>query len=254
MSVDPRSDRPVYQQIADVLRERIVGGQYPPGSKLPSETELIEEYDVSRLTVRRALAVLMVEGRTESKRGVGVYVREAQPVLRMGNSRFSRADRAAGKGALAAEAERLGLDWDQEVLELTIVDAPPAVREVLGEARVVVKRRRMIVAGKPTQLAASYLPESVATAIKYEECATAPGGVYRLLEEHGHVITRFRESITVRAASPEEAVALGINNAAPVAALVRVAFDQHGRAVEYFDSVAVGDRHVYVYEFDAPKE
>jgi GntR family transcriptional regulator len=165
MSVDPRSDRPVYQQIADVLRERIVGGQYPPGSKLPSETELIEEYDVSRLTVRRALAVLMVEGRTESKRGVGVYVREAQPVLRMGNSRFSRADRAAGKGALAAEAERLGLDWDQEVLELTIVDAPPAVREVLGEARVVVKRRRMIVAGKPTQLAASYLPESVATAI-----------------------------------------------------------------------------------------
>ncbi len=254
MSIDTRSDRPVYQQIADLLRDRIVRGGYPPGAKLPSETELVQEYDVSRLTVRRALAVLVSEGRTESKRGIGVYVREVPPVLRMGNNRFSRAARRAGKGALAAEAERLGLDWEAEVLELVTVAAPLAVREVLGEERAVVKRRRMIVGGEPTQLADSYLPESVATAIKYDQGETAPGGVYGLLERHGHMISRFRESITVRAATPEESVALGIQNAAPVAVLVRIAFDQDGRPVEYFDSVAVGDRHVYVYEFDAPDD
>jgi GntR family transcriptional regulator len=142
-----------------------VGGRYPPGSKLPSETELIEEYDVSRLTVRRALAVLMVEGRTESKRGVGVYVREAQPVLRMGNSRLVQPTARPVRVLWLLKRSAWAWIGIREVLELTIVDAPPAVREVLGEARVVVKRRRMIVAGKPTQLADSYLPESVATAI-----------------------------------------------------------------------------------------
>ena len=254
MAIDHRSDRPVYHQIADTLRERINGGQYAPATKLPSESDLVAEFEIGRITVRRALAVLAAEGRTESRKGVGVYVRSAPPIMRMGNSRFSRAARAAGKGALAAEAERLGLEWAQEDLELATVAAPAAVREVLGEEQVVVKRRRMVVSGEPTQLADSYVPASIAKAIGYDTGATAPGGVYGLLEQHGHQVTRFRESISVRSATPEESVALEVSYAAPVAILVRVAFDQDGRAVEYFDSVAVGDRHVYVYEFDAPSE
>ncbi|MGH3611320.1 MAG: GntR family transcriptional regulator [Pseudonocardia sp.] len=254
MAIDHRSDQPVYHQIADTLRQRIATAQYAPESKLPSESELMQEFEIGRITVRRALAVLAAEGRTESRKGVGVHVRATPPVLRMGNSRFSRAARAAGKGALAAEAERLGLTWTQEDLELATVTAPAEVREILGEDQAVVKRRRMLVDGEPTQLADSYLPHSIATAIGYDQGANAPGGVYGLLEQHGHRITRFRESIAIRVATPEEAVALAVPNAAPVAVLVRIAFDQDDRAVEYFDSVAVGDRHVYVYEFDAPNE
>lgn len=254
MPINHRSHRPVYMQIADELRSGIVSGQYERGTKLPSEGELSAGYEVSRLTVRRALAVLMAEGLTESVRGAGTYVRKLTPVIRLGNNRFSRAARAAGKGAFAAEAERLGLDWAQEDLELTTLDAPPAVCEVLGEDKAVVKRRRMILAGEPTQLADSYVPASIGTKIGYDKGATAPGGLYALLERHGHEITRFRESITVRAASPEESVALDLPSGAPVATLVRVAFDQDGRPVEYFDSVAAGDRYVYTYEFDAPKE
>jgi GntR family transcriptional regulator len=254
MAIDHRSDRPVYHQIADTLRERINSEHYAPATKIPSESDLVVEFGIGRITVRRALAVLAAEGRTESRKGVGVFVRSAPPILRMGNSRFSRAARAAGKGALAAEAERLGLQWTQEDLELTTLAAPAEVREVLGEEQAVVKRRRMTVGGEPTQLADSYLPASIATAIGYDTGATAPGGVYGLLEKNGHQVVRFRESISVRSASPEESVALDIPYAAPVAVLVRVAFDQDGRAVEYFDSVAVGGRHVYVYEFDAPSE
>lgn len=254
MPIDHRSDRPVFQQIADELRQRITSGEYAPGSKLPSETELVESYDVTRITVRRALAVLAGEGLTESQRGRGVFVREVPPVMRLGNNRFSREARSRGLGAFAAEAERLGLEWQQEDLELATVDAPPAVADVLGEPRAVVKRRRMILADRPTQLADSYIPESIATAIGYDKGATAPGGVYGLLEQHGHLITRFREEIRLRAATPDEAVALELPPAAPVALLTRVAFDQDGRPVEYFDSVAAGDKHVYVYEFDAPNE
>ncbi|HZH02644.1 MAG TPA: GntR family transcriptional regulator [Myxococcaceae bacterium] len=253
MTIDHRSDRAVYQQIADVLRERIRDEVYAAGSKLPSESELLSEFDVTRQTVRRGLAVLAQEGLTEASRGRGVYVRQAPPVLTVRNARFSRAARQAGKGALAAEAEALGLDWDSEDLGTATVDSPPEIERVLGEARAAVKRRRMWVGGVPTQLADSYIPASIDDRIGWTAGATAPGGIYGLLEQHGHEIKRFREELLARQATPEEAVALEIPSAAPVVVLVRHAIDQTGRVVEYFDSVASADKHRYVYEFDAPE-
>lgn len=252
--IDQHSDRAVYMQIADALRERVRAGTYAAGAKLPSETELLEEFGVTRQTVRRGLSVLQQEGLTESRRGRGVFVRETPPVIAVRNSRFSRSARQAGKGALAAEAEALGVEWRSEELEVTTVDLPPAVAEVLGEERAVVKRRRMWVGGSPTQLADSYVPVSIDAKIKWSAGATAPGGIYGLLEANGHEIVRFREELTVRHATPEESVALELAPAAPVVVLVRHAIDQTGRVCEYFDSVAAGDKHRYVYEFDAPQD
>ena len=51
--IDPTSDRPIYRQIADHLRAGIREGQYPEGTPLPSETQLAELYDVTRMTVPR---------------------------------------------------------------------------------------------------------------------------------------------------------------------------------------------------------
>lgn len=254
MAINPRSDRAVYQQIADILRQRVREGAYAPGSKLPSETELIEEFDVTRQTVRRGLAVLQQEGLTEASRGKGVFVRSTPPVLAVRNTRFSRAARRAGKGALAAEAEALGLTWRSEDLGTETVDCSADVAAVLGEDRAVVKRRRMWVDGSPTQLADSYVPVSLDAEIGWSAGATTPGGIYGLLEENGHQLVRFREELSVRQASPEEVVALELPPAAPVVVLVRHAIDQHGRVCEYFDSVAAGDKHRYVYEFDAPDD
>jgi len=254
MAIDQHSDRAVYQQIADALRERIRTGTYAAGSKLPSETELLQEFEVTRQTVRRGLAVLQQEGLTEARRGTGVFVREVPPVIAVRNARFSRAARREGKGALAAEAEALGLEWRSEELEVATVTASPAVAEVLGEDRAVVKRRRMWVGGIPTQLADSYVPASIDAEIKWSEGANAPGGIYGLLEQHGHEIVSFREELTVRQASPEEAVALDLAPAAPVVILTRHAIDQAGRVCEFFDSVAAGDKHRYVYTFDAPQD
>ncbi len=254
MPVDERSDRPVFQQIADQLRQRITSGTYPAGSQLPSEADLVAEYDVSRVTVRRGLALLTNEGLTEPQRGRGLYVREQPPVLAVRNTRFRRSDRAAGKGALAAEAEAAGLSWRSEELELSVVEAPERIAEVLGEPRACVKRRRMIIDGVPTQLADSYIPESIDRRVEYSSGATAPGGIYGLLEQHGHMITRYREELRVRSATPEESVALELPLAAPVVLLVRHAIDQDGRVVEYFDSTAAGDKHRYVYEWEAPDD
>jgi DNA-binding LacI/PurR family transcriptional regulator len=68
---------PLYQQIVDQLSERIESGAYGAGEKLPSERALCDEFDVSQITVRRALRELAHLGRVYSRHGLGWYVCEA---------------------------------------------------------------------------------------------------------------------------------------------------------------------------------
>ncbi|GAA3271547.1 GntR family transcriptional regulator [Dactylosporangium vinaceum] len=69
------SYEPLYLQLADLLRERIVNGVYPVGSPLPSEQALCNEHQQSRMTVRRALAVLRDEGLITKRRGAPSTIR-----------------------------------------------------------------------------------------------------------------------------------------------------------------------------------
>ena len=55
MSLDNTISTPLFQQLAETLRAAIDAGEYPPGSRLPTENELCERYSVSRVTVRKAL-------------------------------------------------------------------------------------------------------------------------------------------------------------------------------------------------------
>lgn len=67
-----------YENIARSLREKIRGGEYAPGEALPSEVALSEEYDVNRLTLRKALDVLEDEGKVVRHRGRGTFVKFAE--------------------------------------------------------------------------------------------------------------------------------------------------------------------------------
>ncbi|MFI5911570.1 GntR family transcriptional regulator [Dactylosporangium sp. NPDC051541] len=69
------SYEPLYLQLADLLRERIIDGTFPAGSPLPSEQALCDEHRQSRMTIRRALAVLRDEGLIMKRRGAPSTVR-----------------------------------------------------------------------------------------------------------------------------------------------------------------------------------
>src|SRR6266699_1987594 len=66
---------PKYAQIVSTIQRRIQTGEYPPGSMLPSETQLIREFGVSRPTVVRALQVLQSQRWIDREHGRGSYVR-----------------------------------------------------------------------------------------------------------------------------------------------------------------------------------
>jgi DNA-binding transcriptional regulator YhcF (GntR family) len=74
--VDRNAYTPAYAQLADILREQIAAGEYPPGEYLPSERQLGQEHDLGVITVRKSIAILRSEGLLVTERGVGNRVRE----------------------------------------------------------------------------------------------------------------------------------------------------------------------------------
>src|SRR6266705_6344333 len=65
-----------YQQIADRLRDQIDSGALQPGERLPSEPDLVRQFDASRNTVRLALALLTNQGLVVTRQGLGTFVTE----------------------------------------------------------------------------------------------------------------------------------------------------------------------------------
>jgi GntR family transcriptional regulator len=75
-ALNPASPLPLYQQLADLLLERIRLGEYPAGSRIPSEPELAKSFRIGRPTVRQATALLVRRQCLERRRGSGTYVKE----------------------------------------------------------------------------------------------------------------------------------------------------------------------------------
>ncbi|MET7282357.1 GntR family transcriptional regulator [Kribbella sp. NPDC005582] len=76
MELDPNDPRPPYKQVANTLRAAILTHRYNAGEKLPSQSELANQYGVARMTIQQALRLLRDEGLIVSRAGSGVYVRD----------------------------------------------------------------------------------------------------------------------------------------------------------------------------------
>lgn len=72
--INPRSRKPPYQQVGEILKARIESGQLPKDERIPSEAELMREFEIGRTTARRAVAWLRETGLVETLPGRGTYV------------------------------------------------------------------------------------------------------------------------------------------------------------------------------------
>ncbi|MFF4653152.1 GntR family transcriptional regulator [Streptomyces sp. NPDC001380] len=251
-SLDPMSDRAVFRQIADRIREAIDRGTFREGDKLPSETELIEYFGVSRMTVRNALQLLQGEGLVVSEHGRGVYVRPRPPVRRLASDRFARRHREQGKSAFIVEADAAGSHPTVDSLEVKEERPAPEVATRLGSPhRVLARRRRYLLDGRPVEFATSYLPLDIARDTPIAQPNPGPGGIYARLEELGHRLDHFEEEIRVRMPSPQEVKVLQLAAGIPVIHLVRTAFDSDGRAVEVCDTIMAADAYILSYRLPA---
>ncbi|MEY9940277.1 GntR family transcriptional regulator [Streptacidiphilus sp. MAP5-3] len=244
-----------YLQIADDLAGQIRSGVLEPGAPVPSEAELMDRYGVASGTARKAVAELRTAQLIETHHGRGSFVRRRPPVQRKSNDRFRRSYREAGKAAYLAEAEQQGGTPSVTVLYVGATPAPEEIAERLGVptgSKVLARKRRYFTDGTPTEEATSYLPWDVVKDIpEMFEQNPGGGGIYARLEEHGHRLGSFAETVRARLATKAEAVALALSPGAPVIHLVRQAETEAGRVVEVCDTVMSADQFVLDYRFPA---
>jgi GntR family transcriptional regulator len=252
--VDPASDRAVYRQIADHLRTAIARGRVREGEKLPSESQLMEHYGVTRVTIRNALRVLQDEGLVIAEHGRGVYVRARPPVRRLASDRFARRHRKGGKAAFTVESEAVAATPHVDMIKVREAPPPEEIADRLGLGdgdQAVVRSRRYSLDGRPVETAVSYIPADLARGTPIAEPNPGPGGIYARLEDSGHTLERFTEEVTARMPTPDEARLLSLSPGVPVFRLVRTAFDASGRAVEVCDTVMASDAYLLAYDLPA---
>jgi GntR family transcriptional regulator len=231
--VDRCSDRPVYRQVADALRTAIQGGELVTGQRLPSETELMNQYGVSRNSVRTAMGLLRMEGLVVTEQGRGSSVRARRPLRRLG---FAQRLDANDEGGV-----------DERLLGVEVTGPPAEVAARLGLASdelALVRRHLLSFRGEPAQLVDHYFPLRVAQLIGVEQANRVAG---RTRAEPARVV----EELRLRMPTPAEQRQLQMSSGTPVVRVLRTSYDNTGRVLEVAEFVLAGDRHVLVYEVPA---
>lgn len=113
---------PLHISISEKLRGQIEAGDYLPGEKLPSEHQLMETFDVSRITVRQAIANLVNQGLAQSQQGRGVFVTPQQKVTYSLSSPLV---------LLEQDMARKGICFTFENLSFKRVRSPRAIQTIL---------------------------------------------------------------------------------------------------------------------------
>jgi len=241
---------PVYRRIAEELRATVTSGQLRDGDRLPGENALMERYGVARATARQALRVLIDEGLAVARRGSGVYVRRFRPLRRHGSRRLARA--GWGSGGAIWDADTDGRTYAPDRVTIGEEEPPEQAARALRlgpGARVLVRRRRYLVEGRPVQLAISYYPAGLVAGTRVADPDTGPGGVYARLAELGHAPASFTEELRARMPSPEERADLDLPDGNPVIAVMRTAYAEDGAPVELNEMVLDAASYVLQYDF-----
>lgn len=254
MSFNPADTRPHYQQLASLLRAQIQSGELPPEARVPTESQLSTRYATSRNTVRQALDVLRNEGLVMSHQGRGTFVRAEPPMRYYASLTGSRNRRLASRrDTFSQQVEAQG----KRARQVSTVEVVPALTEIAAHLKlkegepVAVRRRVMYADDEPLQLGDSYYPLDIVQGSEIMNEADVVRGTDQVLEELGHIPTRYEDEITWRMPSAEEATKLHLSAGTPVGRLLRTSLDQHDRAIEVYEVILPGDRHVLLYEVDA---
>jgi len=141
MRAQPRQDQgfsTLTARLADNLRRSLASGQFPPGSKLPSEAQLSEAHGVSRTVVREAIAALRADRLVEARQGAGVFVLETSGMAPPGLLSVRNVDRVSSmiemlelRTAVEVEAAGLAALRRSPAQEEAILDQHYAVRACL---------------------------------------------------------------------------------------------------------------------------
>lgn len=229
--------QPAYVKIRDQIKRDIDEQVWKVGERLPSERDLAEEFEVSRMTLRQAVSLLVDEGVLERRVGSGTFVASTRVQEKMrGTTSFTEIIKSQGKEPSSQlisyrrtipneqEVEKLGIKKTDNIIRMERVryaDRIPVVYEVAS------------------------VPEKFIKNFKKEEVTSH---FFQTLEEHGYKIGKSHQTIYARLAKEKIAQYLEIPKGHAILGLTQVSYLDDGTAFEYVKSQYVGERFEFYLE------
>ncbi|CAG9269822.1 Transcriptional regulator, GntR family [Burkholderia cepacia] len=243
-NVVPLSAAPLYVQIKDTLRARILDGTYAPHSRMPSEHELCAAFGVSRITVRQALGDLQKEGLLFKLHGKGTFVSKPKA--------FQNVTSLQG---FAEAMSSMGYEIVNQVRSVRTVKADRHLATKLNvpeSAPLVEIHRVRLLNREPVSLEQTWVPEALGKRLAGADLATRD--IFLVLENDcGIPLGHADVSIDAILADDEIVDALQVEESSPVLRIERLTHDASGAPIDYEYLYFRGDAFQYRLRIDRQK-
>jgi GntR family transcriptional regulator len=227
---------PFYAQVRDALRQMIMNGTYQPDQQMPSEYEMVELFNVSRITIRQALNDLQNEGLILRIHGKGTFV--SKPKAFQDLARLQ---------SFGEAMQPMGYETYSKLISVREVDASPQVRARLqlgARERAVEIRRVRYLNRDPLALDVSYFPLALGRRLQDEDLA---GRDIFLIFEQDYGIRLGHAELVIGAHLADELQGrlLGIEEGSPLLFIDRLTHDDRGAPLDYEHLYYRGDSFRY---------
>jgi GntR family transcriptional regulator len=236
VEVDRDSPVPLYYQLRETLLNLIKEGQIKEGEPIPTERELGDKFQVSRITVRRAVDELVREGYLTTHQGKGTFA--ARPKIQRHMTHMkSFSEEMAEEGHLPGS----------QLLSLRNEKAAGYVASALhvtNDDWVWVVERLRLADDEPVCLSCAYLnlpPPITLTPFELEQQVS----LWSILEKKGFAFIRSEETIQAVSAGERDADLLQVTPGAPLLLVEGVVYSDHDIPIEYHKILNRGDRYTY---------
>jgi len=233
-----RNAKPLYLQIKDIVKQKIINNEYTMGTTIPSENELEEIFGVSRMTIRQAISELVNEGLLRKERGRGKGTIVLSNVI---------ADRLTTIKSFTQKMQEQGFILENKDISAEFVPAGEHIASVFGmepnEEIFCLKRTRMV-NNDIIMYSVSFIPSS----LKLPTDVSSYDSLYKQFAKENITIHHAEEFIEATLADEIISEKLEVPLGAAVLKRTRTSQDTTGRYVEYTETYYRSDKYKYVVE------
>jgi GntR family transcriptional regulator len=232
----------LYFQLYDILYKQIKDGVYKPGDLLPTENELIEQYGISRVTVRKAMDLLLHDDLIAKRRGYGTFVKSPKVEQTLNKVlHFSN------------EMEKRGYKSSTIMLNNEIVYANKTIAKALNvpeRAKLIHINRLRYADGIPMCLESAYLIYKSCPEVLERDFSKESLRKY-LITRYNIIWSRAHQKIYAITSTAKLAAHLKIKKGDPLIYIERVSYDQNNKPGEYLQAYYRGDSYYLTVELNA---
>lgn len=227
---------PLYMQVQEAIKKRIINGEYPIGSFIPAEPRLKDEFKVSMITVRRAVEELAIQGYVEKQSGIGTTVLE--------NNAISKLSKGQGFSAYLHERGHVIKKEFISAEKMKVEEGTELANYFTEECQCI--ERLYLLNDAPYIHFKHFIPKDITLPtgdVKFED------SLYEIMYNEGIEFKQFKDEFSVGVPDAEIASKLQVEQV-PLLKRVRYSYDINHHIIEYSVAYYNSDIHKYVVNFD----